>query len=395
MKDKLWSANTPEKFWCCMPDFSEEVWSEATRRALPVLGLSFQDRDIEAVLELTLGEAQFGEHNWQLSRDKRLYYLVKPYLPRFVIEKIKLLNSHIVKNNYRLGWPIEKRYVMFQWEVMRQLMIISGQSSITFRGFWPEGKRFSLVLTHDIETADGQNYVRKLVDIEENLGFRSSFNFVPESYPLDYKLMDELRNRGFEIGVHGLKHDGRLFSTHDEFTKRYSRINHYLDEFDAVGFRAPLMHRNPAWLQSLMVEYDLSFFDTDPYEPMPGGCMSIWPYFLGRFVELPYTLAQDSTLGTVLGERTPQIWLDKLDFIESYHGMALVNTHPDYLRDFNIMNIYQVFLRKVRKRDDYWHALPNEVARWWRVRGVNSTENAEYKFTISTANLENDHVIIQ
>ena len=69
-------------------------------------------------------------------------------------------------------------------------------------------------------------------------------------------------------------------------------------------------------MQALEVEYDSSFFDTDPYEPMPGGTMSIWPFFLGHFVELPYTLVQDHTLSVILGERTPRLWLDKVDFIE-------------------------------------------------------------------------------
>ena len=68
-----------------------------------------------------------------------------------------------------------------------------------------------------------------------------------------------------------------------------------------------------------------------PYEPIPGGTMSLWPFFIGHFVELPYTLVQDYTLTSVLGETTPKIWLEKIDFIEKYHGMALSNSHPDYL----------------------------------------------------------------
>jgi hypothetical protein len=43
----------------------------------------------------------------------------------------------------------------------------------------------------------------------------------------------------------------------------------------------------PEWLQALDIPYDLPFFDTDPYEPMPGGTKSICPFTLGWFVELP------------------------------------------------------------------------------------------------------------
>jgi hypothetical protein len=148
----------------------------------------------------------------------------------------------------------------------------------------------------------------------------------------------------------------------------------YLKELNAVGFRSPLTMRNPEWMQALQIEYDLSFFDTDPYEPMPGGTMSIWPFILGRFVELPYTLMQDCTLTTILGETTPRLWLQKVDFIERYHGMVLVSTHPDYLSDPVTWKVYADFLQAMRRRGGYWHALPMDIARWWRTRSDAKTD---------------------
>ncbi|HEX2986564.1 MAG TPA: hypothetical protein VHS06_00080, partial [Chloroflexota bacterium] len=183
-------------------------------------------------------------------------------------------------------------------------------------------------------------------------------------------LLDELRERGFEVGVHGLKHDGKLFSSRATFEKRAQHINRYLDEWGAVGFRSPMTHRNPEWMQMLDVEYDASFFDTDPFEPMQGGTMSIWPFMMGRFVELPYTLVQDHTLMMTLGETTPRVWLEKVAFIRRHSGMALSLTHPDYLCEQSRLAVYQQFLRAVRERGDYWHALPREVARWWQARAA-------------------------
>ena len=226
--------------------------------------------------------------------------------------------------------------------------------------------------------------------MEEDLGFRSSFNFVPERYQIDLNLMDELRNRGFEIGVHGLKHDGKLFSSRNEFDRRVTKINQYLKEFGAVGFRTPLTHRNPMWMQELNVEYDLSFFDSDPFEPIPGGAMSIWPFFVGHFVELPYTLVQDYTLTSVLGETTPKVWLEKVDFIERYSGMALVNSHPDYLSGSTTGDVYRQFLISMKERNGYWHALPSEVANWWRKRTSTNANNAEAQISLVQATLEGD-----
>ncbi len=186
--------------------------------------------------------------------------------------------------------------------------------------------------------------------------------------------MQDLRDRGFEVGCHGLKHDGKLFNTRKGFMKRAEKINAYMEEYKMVGFRSPLTHRNPEWMQKLDIEYDSSFFDTDPFEPIPGGVMSIWPFFLGHFVELPYTLVQDYTLTAVLGERTPRIWMDKIKFIKDYHGMALLNTHPDYLVDMNNLRIYTEFLQALQNEKGYWHALARDVAAWWKIRAERSPE---------------------
>jgi peptidoglycan/xylan/chitin deacetylase (PgdA/CDA1 family) len=244
-----------------------------------------------------------------------------------------------------------------------------------------------------VETKSGVEYVRKVADLEEELGFRSSFNFVPERYPLDLHLLDELRSRGFEIGIHGLKHDGKLFNSRIEFERRAKKINHYLQEFDAVGFRTPLTHRNPEWMQVLDLEYDLSFFDTDPFEPIPGGSMSIWPFFIGHFVELPYTLVQDYTLTSVLGETTPKIWIEKVDFIEKYYGMALLNSHPDYLAQPPNWEVYRQFLLSMKERNGYWNALPRDVARWWRKRSSLKQEKTDDANNYITASLQNGDLV--
>jgi peptidoglycan/xylan/chitin deacetylase (PgdA/CDA1 family) len=323
-----------------------------------------------------------------------LYYILKPYFPRTLINIIKNTNSYFAKDAFPLSWPIERRYPQFLWEILKQLLTTTNQGALKFRHFWPAGQRFAFVLTHDIETEEGLALVREIANLEEELGFRSAFNFIPECYAHDKRLMSELHDRGFEIGVHGLNHDGKLFSSRATFTNRVGSINHYLKEMDAVGFRSPLTHRNPYWMQALEVEYDLSFFDTDPYEPMPGGCMSIWPFMIGRFIELPYTLAQDCTLGMVLGESTPRLWLEKIEFIKQYYGMALLNSHPDYLYQPKLWNMYVDLLTAVKDMNNYWHALPRDVARWWRSRAESITTSGSPNTPLGEVTLGNDGIVI-
>lgn len=233
---------------------------------------------------------------------------------------------------------------------------------------WPAAAKFAFVLTHDVETAEGMRHIARIADAEERLGFRSSWNLVPYKYPIDMGLVNDLKARGFEIGIHGYNHDGRLFCSPQTFARRGVAINEAIKKYGAVGFRAPMVHRNLNWLQSLDVEYDSSCFDIDPFQAAPGGVGSLWPFIAGRFVELPYTLPQDHTLFVTLGERDDSIWKDKLDYIFRHQGMALMLTHPDYLTGRRESDIYFRFLEHVEDIGDYWHATPMKVARWWRER---------------------------
>ncbi|MBL8062687.1 MAG: hypothetical protein JNK32_06685 [Anaerolineales bacterium] len=377
MATSLWTSNSPQSFWQCCPDLPAEIWDRAVQQALWTLGAPNEITRLDEILEYCLGEGRFGNDRYTIGASGGLYYLLKPLLPFSLKNKLRWFYNSFKNKTFPLGWPVELRYAKFQWEVLRQVMLLSGQQEIAFRYFWPEGRRFSFVLTHDIEAAKGQSLVPVLADMEEELGFRSMFNFVPELYPLDWGLIRDLQKRGFEVGVHGLHHDSKLFDTHEHFSQRVGRINQYMHAFHAQGFRSPLTMRNPEWMQMLEMEYDLSFFDTDPYEPMPGGVMSLWPFSIGRFMELPYTLPQDSTLFNILGETSPKIWLEKIRSIREYYGMVLMIVHPDYSAEGKNRDIYKNFLLEMKESAEYWHALPKDVAPWWkkRMQGISDADS--------------------
>lgn len=374
MSGCLYAGNHPMSFWrpLLSPQPALARWDMAIRRAavvLPYRARTAGDR-IERLLEATLGEGQFGPDHWRLSRARRLYYLLKPLIPRPLVLRSRRLQREHTQRAFPLGWPIEDRYRRFLWDVIGELMLLEGRTELPFIFFWPSGARYALVLTHDVETIGGQRFIPEVANLEEGLGFRSSFNFVAERYPVDDGLIEDLVARGFEVGVHGRKHDGRELRSRRAFEANVLHINRHLRRLGAVGFRSPLTHRHPEWMQSLDVEYDASFFDSDPFEPMPGGTMSIWPFTIGHFLELPYTLAQDSTLIDVLGERQPRLWLEKIAYVRKVCGMALLNSHPDYLREPRHRGVYLAFLEEMREDGSCWNALPRDVARWWRRRGA-------------------------
>jgi hypothetical protein len=329
----------------------------------------------------------------------RIYYRVKPFIPQSLRTAIRRRFACRLRDSVANIWPI---------------MPGSERPPENWAG-WPKGKKFALVLTHDVESAAGLRKCRELMRLELELGFRSSFNFVPEGdYRVPRELREELTQNGFEVGIHDLKHDGRLFESRREFSQRATRINRYLAEWQAVGFRSAFMLRKLDWLHELDIEYDTSTFDTDPFEPEPEGRHTIFPFWVsvrvaqksearsqkldpasdlrsaegrirhgeppisgvtGRgYVELPYTLPQDSTLFVLLREQTIDIWLRKLDWIAQHGGMALVDVHPDYLcfdgvmprsREYPVTH-YKSFLEYVSRQYDgaFWNAMPREVAQF-------------------------------
>jgi len=310
-------------------------------------------------------------------RALKLYYACKPLIPRRVQLGLRRMLVRRMLPSYTSVWPIcpEADKTPEDW---------SG---------WPDGKRFALVLTHDVDTARGQERCEALMTIEEKLGFRSAFLFVPERYPVSRDLQQRLRSRGFEVGVHGLNHDGKLYQSRARFRSRAVRINQYLREWGCTGFRSPAMHCNLDWLGDLDITYDASTFDTDPFEPQPQGAGTIFPFWVRRvgaqsgYVELPYTLPQDSTLFVMMKERGPERWKQKLDWVAERGGMALLNAHPDYMTfegrprfDTYPADYYEQFLEYVKTRyaGQYWHVLPNDLARFWAARQTQHEEVIDY-----------------
>jgi predicted glycosyltransferase len=304
----------------------------------------------------------------------RIFYTLKPLIPRSMQIYLRRQVAAYKRKKYAHIWPINPQ---------------AATPPEDWKG-WPDGKKFALVLSHDVDTRKGYENCLKLADLEECMGFRSSFNFVPESYGrVSLSLLGELRGRGFDVAVHGLKHDGKLFQSRRIFNRRADRINAYFEEWQTRGFTSPSMHHNLDWLSALNIDYCTSTFDTDPFEPQPDAVETIFPISIYRnsrvcnisqlpdfFVELPYTLPQDSTLFIILQEKTIEIWKRKLDWIAEKGGMVLLNVHPDYM-DFSNHRIrdlkypikyYADFLEYVRDQYGgyYWHRLPRNVARFWK-----------------------------
>ena len=294
----------------------------------------------------------------------KTYYQLKPFIPRRLQIFLRQKIAERKRISYKKVWPINEK---------------AGILPGGWTG-WPGQKKFALVLTHDVDTEKGQRNCLKLMEIEKQLGFRSSFNFVPERYRISNEVRNQLVQNNFEVGVHGLYHDGKLYKSKTIFKRRSVKINHYLKMWNAEGFRSPAMHKKLSWIHDLNIKYDSSTFDIDPFEPDFDGVETIFPFFVlneppdNGYIELPYTLPQDHALFVILKERTINIWKQKLDWIVKRGGMALIITHPDYMNFENIekaeeypVKYYVEFLTYIREKykEQCWNPLPKKIARYW------------------------------
>ena len=291
-----------------------------------------------------------------------IYYTLKPIIPRCIQILLRRKRAQNILSKCADIWPIDHRITV---------------SDLNWQG-WPDHKAFCFAISHDVEDYRGLKKCIKLAEIEKELGFRSCFSFVPERYTIPDDLRSYLLSNGFEIAVHGLKHDGKLYSSKKEFERRAILINHYIKDWGASGFYSPVMQHNLKWLHKLEMKYDASTFDIDPFEPQPEGVRTIYPFWVEKkesnsgYIEIPYTLPQDITLFIILKEKNISIWSKKLQWLKDNKGLVFIKTHPDYMFfgkgnkhiDEYPVEYYTNFLQHIKEKynNEYWHALPKEVS---------------------------------
>ncbi len=304
-----------------------------------------------------------------------LFYRIKGLIPRPV--QLALRRRLIARQGSPLfpAWPFEVAGTHLVHLALVDALLNRGVDALRFPWFWPEGATAAVTLTHDVESADGLERAAVVAEWEEHHGFRSSFNIVSDWYPIDMDRVRHLEHRGHEIGSHAIHHDRSLFASREEFERQLPLLSVAAERFGAVGFRSPATHRVVEWLSELPFSYDCTMPHSDPYEPIPGGTATAWPFFHGEVVELPYTAPQDHTLFNLLGHQDGTLWEEQLERIVACNGLFQLLTHPDasYLGQPVIGRAYRDVMKAIARRDDLWIALPRDIAAWWRHRALGLT----------------------
>ncbi len=354
--DRCGARNDAFEFWKLPIEFSAE--------------LAVSNDHSEAVIRQYLFEEYLSEQQRKPSVILNYYYLLKAFIPVGIRHRINALAVRTRKRLEFPHWPCETALLDYLRRWLNQSLRALDLDDAPHISFWPDGYRCCIVLTHDVESPFGFDRIERMADLEEKYGFRSALNFPLRQYPLDWGRLDGLKRRGFEFGAHGLAHDGRLFRSEADFKELAPVLEQLARERDFRGFRSPSTLRRAEWLSRMSFDFDCSFADTDPFEPQPGGSCSVFPFFLGHMVELPYTLPQDHTLIHLLRKDPLPVWTAKLHWIASIGGMILTLTHPDYSGVEPHISRYETLLKRLSDIPGAWRALPSEVASWWRQRST-------------------------
>jgi peptidoglycan/xylan/chitin deacetylase (PgdA/CDA1 family) len=303
---------------------------------------------------------------------RRAYYALRPLFPvrfRRILQRIALNDWASIPFP---KWPLDTTVDDLIARLWKRVLGSSEVASIPFIWYWPKRHHSCAIMTHDVETGAGQKFCHRMLEMEAEFGIKSSFELVPEvRYQISEDVLKAIRSAGSEICIHGLNHDGRLFSSEATFRSRAGRISAYARDLGATGFRSPVMYRNPAWYDAFEFSYDMSMPNAAQLDPQRGGCCTLFPYFIGNILELPLTTIQDYPLYHVLRSDPMAMWTSQLEAITARHGMASFIIHPDYTIPKDKQTLYRALLGMLSQygmEKGTWLALPGEVDRWWRQR---------------------------
>ncbi|KAF0244172.1 MAG: hypothetical protein FD180_2757 [Planctomycetota bacterium] len=250
------------------------------------------------------------------------------------------------------AWPIDPSGDALRW--------LLGERG----GEWPGGKKFALVLSHDVDTADGMQFAPRLLDIEARHGVPAVYSLVTSTYAIEKKFLRDVLAAGGEIAWHSDLHDNRIaFEDEPGIRCRIESARGFLEEFDVRGFRSPSLCRTPTLLRVAAERFtwDSSIPDTGP----GGGCASVQPFLVGSMLEVPLTLPMDADL--VFRRRDPKTWpdawMEKARFIRDVGGCAVLCTHPEthFSGHRAAWEAYDEFLKRVKELDP-WICVPRAIA---------------------------------
>ena len=198
-----------------------------------------------------------------------------------------------------------------------------------------DGAPVPLLLTHDVDTAEGLAALPRLLAVEESLGLASLTFVVTHRYAWKREDLAQWATRGHAFGVHDTTHDNRLaYLPPADVDARIARAQAALGPLDSGAFRAPAFLRSASLYEGIArrVRIDFSTNDAALVWPHPGdGLGSPFPVRHRTLAVVPTTLPRDGELLALGLDRAATLDLcrRKASQLARVGAPAVLLTHPD------------------------------------------------------------------
>ena len=219
------------------------------------------------------------------------------------------------------------------------------------------GYKACVCLSHDVDSSEGYKFIADLISLENKFGVKSTFNFLTDwGYKIERTLLRDLTSDGFEIGLHGFRHD-IAFGLSPEWKIR-DQLRRSLDILgvQVKGFRAPafsITRRLLKILVELGIKYDSSMKTLSCYG---AGVETCYPYrYPGIEIwEVPLTFQDDRIFRDLhlSNEEGLGVIKEISSGISDVFGVTVINTHPRLLK--RRLGFYEKLLSWLSSMDNMW-----------------------------------------
>ncbi len=269
------------------------------------------------------------------------------------------------------AWPIEGRLDAFRAELYAGL---AESTESPRQGGWPDGKRFPLLVTHDVDTKEGMALAGNVLDEMVALGLKPCFFLVGRGYNWDEGFIRAVYEAGGEIGLHGDLHDNRIaFLSADKAAERLDTCRELVQRHRIRGFRAPSLLVSDAMYEAVgpRFAWDSSVPDTDTHTLLGPrrGCGTVFPFRRRGCLVLPLTMPADDRL-LLLGYRgldLVELLRRKLAHVRQLGGLCHFLTHPEpHLFGKRVLrDLFAAVFEEILDTNEAWIATPSMVAEYW------------------------------
>ena len=201
------------------------------------------------------------------------------------------------------------------------------------------------------------------------MGARSTNFIVPCAWEIDHCLLEEVKTRGNDVGIHGYDHNNlTAFSKLHARRQRIRAGAQFNDRYGIIGYRSPSLLRTPDLLRDLtkFYRFDSSIPTSGGLFPVPNnGCASARPFPIEGLHEIPISLPRDGSL-IFLGYSPNQIlttWIHCAEQISRSGGVIVLLTHCErrFSGNLGMLNTYRKFLDFIAASNRFEWSHPRKI----------------------------------